>query len=146
MNIFIGADHRGFRLKEELRIWLIQSGYEVTDLGAADLLPTDDYPDYAVAVAQKVITTEDSKGIVICGSGVGVDIVANKVKGIRSALGSSVEEIKSGREDDDINVLALGADYTDFEKAKLLIKTFLETPFKNEERYLRRIEKIENTL
>jgi ribose 5-phosphate isomerase B len=153
MKIIMGADHRGFKLKEELKPWLIQQGHEVIDVGASSLVPDDDYVDYARAVAQAVSSSDQEQsairhqhdvfGVVICGSGVGMDIVANRFKRIRCGLGISPEQVRAARHDDDSNVLALAADYTNMETAKEIIKTFLETEFSGEERYRRRMRRIE---
>src|SRR5438046_1223129 len=101
MNLYIGADHRGFELKETLKPWLIEKGYDVVDCGANALNPTDDYPDFAFAVADHVVAESGSRGIVVCGSGVGVTIAANKVPGARCSIATNVEEIRLGRGDDD---------------------------------------------
>lgn len=143
MKVFIAADHRGFTLKEKLRPWLMEQGYTVEDLGAATFLPEDDYPDYAVKVAQQVAQSADHRGVVICGSGVGVDVVANKIDGVRCGYAATIDEIKSSRADDDINTLALGADYINEDQAEQLLTAFLTTPFTKAERFERRIEKIE---
>lgn len=147
MTIYLGADHRGFHLKEELKLWLIQQGHEVVDVGASSLVPDDDYVDYAKRVADSVLTEEfqhrGRRGILICASGVGVDIVANRFKRIRCGLGISPEQVREAREDDDINVLALAADYTDAGTAKEMVETFLETEFSRKERYIRRLKKID---
>jgi ribose 5-phosphate isomerase B len=148
MIIYLGADHRGFNLKEKIKTWLKEWGYEFEDLGNTQLDPEDDYPDFAAAVVEKVarvaIRPEVDKtlGILICGSGVGMDVVANKIKGIRCGLGFEVEQIRAARREDDINCLALAADYLSDAQAKEFVKTFLETEFLGEEKYRRRIEKI----
>ncbi len=143
MKVFIGADHRGFALKEKIKPWLVEQGYEITDVGATALHPDDDYTDFASAVAHNVAKNVDDRGIVMCGSGVGVDVVANKIDGIRSGYAATVKEVQSARRDDNINVLAIAADFTDEEKTKQFIKTFLETAYIKEERFERRIDKIE---
>lgn len=151
MRLYLGADHRGFHLKNQLKDWLKKDGYDITDLGAHDLDPDDDYVDYAVAVAKgvaggspsSVVSSHDAVGILLCGSGVGMDIVANRFKGIRCGLGISPAQIREARNDDDINVLALAADYIDAETAKEMVKVFLETEFSGEERYVRRTQKID---
>jgi len=141
--IFIGADHRGYNLKENLKAYLKELRFEFKDLGAKELIVDDDYPDYALAVAQKVAEDpENNRGILICGSGVGVDIVANKIKGIRSALCFSIEQAQASRNDDDTNILSLPADFISEESAKEIVKMWLETPFSGLEHYARRIEKI----
>ncbi|MGC9599362.1 MAG: RpiB/LacA/LacB family sugar-phosphate isomerase [Minisyncoccia bacterium] len=143
MTIYIGTDHGGFNLKERLKAVLVDEAYVVTDCGAVTIVPDDDYPDYALAVAKKV--SEDPtqrRGIVICRSGFGVDIAANKVDGIRAGLAISPDHAYQGRHDDDINVLALAADFVDEETAMKIVKVFLTTPFAKEEKYARRLEKV----
>lgn len=147
MKIYLGADHRGFKLAEEIYLWLIDNKIAVVNAGTTKLDPDDDYVDYATEVARRVSQVigyghEDTRGIVICGSGVGVDITTNKIKGIRCGLGFTVEQVKRARSDDDINVLALPADFIEEKAAKEIVKTFLETPFSGEEKHIRRIEKI----
>ncbi|MEK7578450.1 MAG: RpiB/LacA/LacB family sugar-phosphate isomerase [Patescibacteria group bacterium] len=141
--IYIGADHRGYKLKEALKIYLEELGFDFEDLGALELISDDDYPDYAVKVAEKVSENpEENRGILICGSGVGVDVVANKFKGVRSALLFNNEQARMSRNDDNTNVLSLSADFIDENPAKEIIKIWLETPFSYLERHSRRIEKI----
>ena len=142
MNIFIGADHRGFAMKEGLIAWLTQQGYQVVDMGATDFTEGDDYPDYAMRVAEKVVEHSDNKGILLCGSGVGMAVAANKTKGVRAANIQSVDVAKSARNDDDINILALGSDVVSLEDAQAITATFLATPFSESERHTRRVEKI----
>jgi ribose 5-phosphate isomerase B len=142
MTIYIGADHRGFSLKEELKPWLNAQGYSVTDCGNAKLDPNDDFPDFAFAVADSVVKDRGSLGIVICGSGGGVTIAANRVKGVRCAQGVSAVDVIHNRQHNDMNVLAIGSDITLIETAKIMVKSFLETPFGNSDRYIRRINKI----
>lgn len=143
MTIYIGADHRGFNLKERLTQMLRDEAYDVVDVGAASLMPDDDYPDYAGAVAKKVSDAPlDARGIVLCGSGFGVDIVANKFPGVRAALAMSPDHAYQGRHDDDVNVLALAADFVDETMAMKTVKVFLTTPFGKEEKYARRVAKI----
>lgn len=145
MTIYLGADHGGFALKEKLKQMLTGEGYDVVDLGAATNLPDDDYPDYAHAVAEAVGKNPGSdgdRGIVICRSGFGVDITANKFRGVRAALPMSPDHIYQGRHDDNVNILALAADFMDEAMAQKIVKTFLSTPFAKEERYQRRLDKI----
>src|SRR3972149_6796274 len=142
MKIYIGADHRGFDLKNDLKQWLISLGHQIEDSGANQKTPFDDYTDFAVGVANKVVAEQGSRGIVICGSGAGVDITANKIRGIRACLGFNIEQVKAARADDDVNVLALSSDFTIFDDAKLLIDAFLKTPFDPTDNHVRRIEKI----
>ena len=139
--IYIGADHRGYELKEILKDYMDELGLEYEDMGAFELDPTDDFPRFAKSVAEHIHDPED-RGIVICGSGVGVDEVANKIPGIRSGLAINKEQIKSARHDDDINVLALAAEHTGEEEAKAILKIFLGTEFGSEDKYKRRISQI----
>jgi len=144
MTIYIGADHGGFALKARLKQVLTDEAYDVVDCGAAELVPGDDYPEYAAVVAQKVASApEQGRGIVICRSGFGVDIVANKFAGVRAGLAGSPDQAYQGRHDDDINVLALAADFVDEATALNIVKVFLTTPFAKEERYARRLQETE---
>jgi ribose 5-phosphate isomerase B len=140
--IYLGADHRGFQLKERLKKRLEDEGFEVTDLGNDHLDPQDDYVDFAHKVADAVVEDGQNRGIVLCGSGVGVDIVANKVDGVRSALIEEEKLAASARRDDDANVLAMPADILDEEQAYGIAKIFLTTEFSGEERHERRLEKL----
>ncbi len=143
MTIYLGADHRGFNLKEFLKKTLTSDAYDVVDMGAEQLVKDDDFVDYASAVAQKVAAAPlDARGIVICGSGFGVDIVANKYDGVRAGLAMTPDHAYQGRHDDDVNVLALAADFVDEEAALKIAKLFLSTPFAKEEKYARRLAKI----
>lgn len=142
--IYLGVDHRGFKLKEKIKKFLAEKEYQFEDMGNFTYDPNDDYTDFAKLVAQKVSEKpEENKGILICGSGVGVDITANKFYGVRSALADDVETAKQSRAHDDTNVLSLPADEVNFETAKKIITVWLETPFSNGEKYKRRINKIE---
>lgn len=143
MRIFISSDHRGFTLKNQLLAYL-KKEFEITDLGNSIFDTNDDYPDYARAVADMVTKEAGSLGIVICGSGIGVCIAANRKKGIRCGLGFNAEQIGHARENDHINILALSSDYLDLEKNKAIVDIFLNTNEKNDERFLRRINKIDN--
>lgn len=139
--IYIGADHHGFELKARINKWLEGRGYEFEDVGAYEYEHDDDYVDYAIAVGQKV-AARNGRGVVICGSGVGADIAANKVERVRCGLGWEEDQVCAARKDDNINVLALAADNLEEEKALKLVERFLETEFVEHERYLRRIEKM----
>jgi len=147
MRVYIGADHRGFKLKEELKTWLSENKISIKDLGAFEYDPNDDYPLFAQDVAKNVgadlLENLESRGIVICGSGVGVDIVANKFKHIRSGLALNVKQVKEARKDDDINILAIPSDFVSEEEAKEIVKIFLKTPFSKEEKKTRRLSEIE---
>ena len=139
--IFLAADHRGFPLKEKVKQWLVEWGYDYEDMGAFKLDPTDDYPIYAKKVAEGIVEPED-RGILVCGSGVGVDEVANKFDGIRSGLAISKEQIQSARNDDNINVLALASDFISEEEAREIVKVFLDTEFADTERFNRRLKEV----
>lgn len=141
--IYLGADHRGYELKEKIARWLFEWGYDFLDVGAQSLDPTDDYTKYAGETASLVSGNKNSKGIVLCGSGVGAVVVANKFDGVRAGIGISAAQVKAGRNDDDMNILVLAADYTKEEDAKEMLKSFLETDFAGEERHKRRLQDIQ---
>ena len=143
MKIFIGADHRGFELKEKIACWLFEMEHAYQDLGAVTFDPNDDYPKYAEEVASLVAKTEGSRGVLLCGSGVGVDVVANKFDGIRASIGKSVAQIEAGRNDDDMNVLVIASDFTSEKDAKAMLIAFLETRFSGKARFERRLQEIE---
>ncbi|MBL7078154.1 RpiB/LacA/LacB family sugar-phosphate isomerase [Candidatus Shapirobacteria bacterium] len=143
--VYLGADHLGWHLKEKIAHWLRAWNFPFEDLGNKELDEEDDYPDWAARVAQKVSKHEkEAVGIVVCGSGVGADIVANKFPKIRCGLGFGAAQIKSARADDDINVLALPADFLSDKKAKKIVEAFLQTEFEGAERQKRRISKVLN--
>jgi len=139
--IYLGADHAGFKLKEKIRRYLTDLKIEHQDLGSLVLDPKDDYPDYALAVANKVAETNE-KGIIICGTGVGSAVAANKVKGIRAALVFNKRMAEQSRAHLDSNVLVLGAWIVPTRLIRKIVKVWIETPFSKDERHLRRIEKI----
>ena len=141
--IYLATDHRGFELKEKIKKWLAEWGLEFQDLGAFEYNQEDDYTEYAKLVAEKVSNSENM-GIVVCGSGVGVDVVANKFDGVRSGLALDEDQIKLAREHDNINVLALASEHMSEEDAKKAIEAFLKTPFSGKERYERRLGKIKD--
>ena len=144
MIIYFGADHRGFELKEHLKDFLKSKGYEIADLGNDHYDKDDDYPDFAEKVARKVrLDYGNALGVVICASGVGVDIVANKFRKIRSVLAATPDQAYDSRNDDDTNVLALAAEYLKPEEAERILTTWLETPFAGDERLRRRLKKID---
>jgi len=143
MKIFLGSDHRGYFLKEKIARWLFEWKYDYLDIGAQNLDLKDDYTKYASEVASLVANTKGARGIVLCGSGVGVDVIVNKFDGIRASVGISEEQVKTGRDDDDMNVLVIAANYTDEYEAKDMVKAFLETKFGGKERYKRRLKEIE---
>lgn len=140
--IAFGADHGGFPLKVTLAPWLQSQGYEVLDLGAHSLDPFDDYPDFAAAVAQAVAAGQAARGIVICGSGVGACVVANKIPGIRASVCHDLYSARQGVEHDELNVLSLGARVVGLELAQQLTIEFLGARFTGEERHVRRLAKV----
>ena len=141
--IYISSDHGGFALKQELVKFLHQKNIDVTDLGPSELNMDDDYPDYVFPLAHKVAADPiENKGILICRNGVGVSMLANKVKGIRVALSWNPKHAISSRNDDNTNILALPSDYIDVETAKEILEKWLETKFSGEMRHKRRLEKI----
>lgn len=142
MKIFIGADHRGYELKEKIATWLFDLEHAFHDVGAMSLDPKDDYTKYAEDVASLVAASPGSRGILLCGSGVGVDVVANKFDGIRSSIGKNVLQVEAGRNDDDMNILVIAADYTTEKETKAMLIAFLETPFSGKARFERRLEEI----
>jgi len=144
MKIFIGADHRGFYLKQFLKESLIKKGYEVEDFGNYIYDENDDYPDFAFKVAKEIALDKEAMGILICGSGAGVCFSANKIKGIRAGLALNEKMAISLKEDDDVNILCLASDFIDNKLAEKIVLAFLKAEFKNEEKYLRRIEKVKN--
>jgi ribose 5-phosphate isomerase B len=142
MRIAVGADHAGFPMKELLLPWLKSAGHEITDVGAHQLDPEDDYPDFAVAVARCVRSGEVERGIVICGSGVGASVTANKVAGARACLCHDTYSAHQGVEHDAMNVLCLGGRIIGQELAKEIATAFLAARFIPEPRFQRRLEKL----
>ena len=136
MKIALAADHAGFSLKESLRDALEAKGYEVADLGTRSTESTD-YPDYAGAVGREVVSGRADRGILVCSTGVGMSIAANKIAGIRAALAFNEDEVRLTREHNDANVLALGARYLNPADAGKLIDVFLKTEFDGGERHRR---------
>ena len=139
--LYLGADHRGFKLKEKIKEWLKDWGLEHQDLGNDHWDSKDDYVDFAREVAQRVAEGQ-GQGILVCGSGQGMSIVANKFPGVRSVLVWSESLARLGREHEDANVLALPAEHLSQEQVKTIIKAWLETKFLNVERYRRRLARI----
>lgn len=141
VKVILGADHAGYRMKEKLKDYLRRRKIPFEDLGA-DSLDAVDYPDFAVRVAQKVAANKDFRGILICGTGTGMTIAANKVKGVRAVAAYDAYSAKMSRVDNNTNVLGLRGRYFPFERAKKIVSLWLETPFSNEARHKRRIQKI----
>jgi ribose 5-phosphate isomerase B len=141
--IFLGADHRGYELKEKLKKFLEELGHDYEDMGAFEYNKDDDYVDYASKVAEKVAKDPDAnRGILICRNGAGMDIVANKFKGTRSVLGFNAEQVRLARNDDNINILTLPSDFVSEKEAKDTVEMFLDTPFEGHERFVKRLNKI----
>jgi RpiB/LacA/LacB family sugar-phosphate isomerase len=141
MRIVVGADHAGFDLKQVLAAYLRHRGHEVVDVGTNSDDPVD-YPDYAAALSQAIIEGRADRGVLICGSGVGSSVAANKVPGIRAGLCHNTYSARQGVEHDDMNVLVLGARVIGTEVARELVDSFLGAQFNGEERHRRRVEKI----
>lgn len=142
MKVYLAADHAGLELKDKIKTYLAEAGYEAVDCGAFEYDKDDDYPDFVAGAAERVVKDNGSTGIVIGKSGAGEAIVANKIKGIRAVLGFNRENVLLSRTHNSANVLALGSAFVSDEEAKELVSLFLETPFSEEERHKRRIEKI----
>ena len=141
MKIFIGCDHGALALKDVLVAHLTKKGYEVKDFGTYTAASCD-YPEFAAAAARAVANGECDKGIVLCTTGIGVSITANKIKGIRCALLSDVMSARMTREHNDTNMMALGAGVVGQLLALQIVDTWLETPFSGDERHQRRIDKL----
>lgn len=139
--IYLGADHRGYQIKEQIKNYLIAKGHKITDLGTDSTKPID-YPLIAEKVAKKIARDAEARGILICGSGAGVCVVANKVDGVRASEGWNKQAVEAARNDDDINALCLSADMLALDEAEDLIQAFLDTPFSGKERYKRRLAEI----
>ena len=142
MRLHIGSDHAGLELKNELLAHLVNSGHDVTDHGPYEYDALDDYPDFCIPAAQAVAKDENALGVVIGGSGNGEQISANKVKGIRAVLAWSIETAKLGKEHNNANVVSIGGRMHSIEDCKAIIDAFIATPFSNDERHIRRINKI----
>ena len=142
MKVAVGADHAGFELKGEIVRWLESEGHQVNDIGAHEFDPDDDYPDFAVAVAWSIRAGESERGIVICGSGVGACITANKVKGIRACLCHDTYSARQGVEHDNMNVVCIGGRIIGIELTKVVLESFLNASFLLEPRFQRRLDKL----
>ncbi len=142
MRVAIAGDHAGFELKRELAAMAREQGHEVVDLGAYEFDPLDDYPDFAVRAAQAVARGEAERGVVVCGSGVGASVAANKVVGARAAMCHDTYSAHQGVEHDDVNVLCLGARVVGVEVAREALEAFLRARFSGEERHVRRLRKV----
>lgn len=141
-HIYVGADHAGWEIKEAVKAALIRDGYNVVDLGNADLVPDDDYPDFIRPMAERVVTDAGSFGIGVCGSGQGTCMVANKVAGVRAGIGYDVTSAEMMRKDNDANVLCLPGRILDSKTAEGIVHAFLISKSSGEERHARRLKKI----
>lgn len=141
MRIAVGSDHAGYSLKDHVASWLAESGHAVYDLGTHSADPVD-YPDFAAAVAQAVLDGRADRGVIICGSGAGAAIAANKLRGIRAGVAHDSYTAHQMVEHDDANVLALGARVIGQALAEDLIKTFIDAKFSRDDRHVRRLDKI----
>ncbi|MEK6809285.1 MAG: RpiB/LacA/LacB family sugar-phosphate isomerase [Nanoarchaeota archaeon] len=140
-KIYIGSDHAGFHLKEKLRNWLEHKHVSYIDVGNKKLDQQDDYPEFAAALARKVVA-EKSLGILVCGSAQGMCIAANKIKGARAVIPYSLREARLSKEHNNANIICLSGWFTHTHKAKRMIEIFLTTPFSQESRHIRRLQKI----
>jgi ribose 5-phosphate isomerase B len=142
--IYVGADHAGYELKNQLVEHLHHAGYEVEDIGAKTLDLEDDYPRYAYLAASKILGGNDSdQAILVCGSGQGMSIAANRVNGVRAALAWNLESAKAARRDDNANVLVLPSRFIDTEEAIAAADAWLRAEFKNDPKYQRRLDELE---
>jgi RpiB/LacA/LacB family sugar-phosphate isomerase len=141
MRIVVGADHRGYQMKDEIAAALRRAGHQVLDVGtnSADSV---DYPDYARAIGEALTEGRAERGVLVCGSGVGASIAANKIRGVRAALCHDTYSARQGVEHDDMNVLCLGSRVIDSEMALELVKVFVDARLLDEERYRRRLDKV----
>jgi len=142
IRVGIAADHGGFESKVQLTASLNAAGYEIVDFGALELMTDDDYPDYVVPMARAVASGDVSRGLAICGSGVGACVAANKVPGVRAALITDSYSAHQGVEDDDMNVMCLGGRATGPALAWDLVQTFFHARFREDERFRRRLAKV----
>lgn len=143
MKVSIAADHGGYELKFDVVEWLKElKQYTLIDLGNEVYNENDDYPDFAERVAKNVTKGDSDRGILICGSGVGVSIAANKIRNAKAAVCHDLYSAHQGVEHDNMNIICLGAQIIDFDFAKELITAFLEAKFKGDQKYIRRLEKI----
>ncbi len=149
MKLIFGADHGGFQLKEQLKNWAVSQGYQIVDVGAAVLEPEDDYPHYAMAVAEQVAreardyNQQATFGIICCRSSGGITIAANRVVGVRAVSIHDQASAEHARRDNAANIITLSGDWLSLEEAQGCLTTFLQTPFSNAERHVRRLQQID---
>lgn len=142
MHIAVAADHGGYELKNDIVAWLQTAGHQVSDLGAYTFDRNDDYPDFAFRVGEALQAGQVERGIVVCGSGVGASIAANKLSGIRAGVCHDTYSARQGVEHDDMNVLCLGARIIGVELAREVVQAFVAARFQDDERFLRRLNKV----
>jgi ribose 5-phosphate isomerase B len=145
MKIYLGADHNGFEFKKEIALFLSHAGYDIVDDGGLTFNREDDFPQFAGKVAASLLGDgdKDSRGVLVCGSGQGMCMAANRFKGIRASLCWNLEEARSARNDDDSNVLCLSSKYLTLEETKSIIMTWLNTPFAGAPRFVRRLQQLD---
>ena len=143
MLIGLAADHGGFALKEQLKTALMLVGYDIFDFGANKLVSDDDYPDFVIPLSRAVAAGKVNRGVAICASGVGASVAANKIPGVRAALITDSFSAHQGVEDDDMNIICLGGQITGYSLSLELVLTFLKADFREEERFKRRLGKVE---
>ena len=141
MRIVVGADHRGYEMKDQIAAHLKQAGHEVLDVGTHNA-DSVDYPDYARAIGEALTNGRAERGVLVCGSGVGASIAANKIHGVRAAICHDTYSARQGVEHDDMNVLCLGSGVIDPRLALELVQAYLDARLSGEERYRRRLEKV----
>ena len=141
MHVYLGSDHGGFKLKEVLKKWLVGAGYKFTDLGCFSEESVD-YPDFAIEVCEKVHEEPASRGVLVCGTGIGMSMVANKFPGIRAALCTNESMAQMAREHNDAQIICMGGRVSSDEIGVKMLEIFLKTNFSGEERHKRRIEKM----
>lgn len=142
MRVYLAADHGGYKLKEEVKNWLKEWHFDFEDMGAHKYDKDDDYPDFAWPAAMKVGMDPSSRGILICRSGQGESMVANKARGARAAIAWNEHSAHAARNDDDANIVCIPADYVTLDQAKAIVHEFLNTKFGKSERFKRRVDKI----
>jgi len=145
MNIYLGADHNGFDFKKDIALFLKHAGYEAVDVSGPNFNKEDDFPQFASEVVTTLLNDTDktSRGILICGSGQGMCMAANRFHGIRASLCWNLEEARAARNDDDSNVLCLSSRYSSFDDLKPIIMAWLSTPFAGAPRFVRRIQQLD---
>lgn len=146
MKIYLGSDHNGYALKQDLAVFLRRSGHEVIDDGDTSPDPSDDFPLFAGKVAHSILSdsNKDARGLLICGSGQGMCMAANRFKGIRASLCWNLAEARAARNDDDSNVLCLSASQLDVRSAEAIVTTWLKTPFAGADRFVRRLKQLDD--